>query len=218
MATVQEIMLDSIVKAYRSAEQITINTDRAKAFTDLATACAAALGTAKPAAEDTAVTTVPAAATPAAKTVKRSSKKAAEPSAEEQKTVEQPPAAAAEPEKSAAKEEEKVEEPAAEAKPDIKAEEKAKEEDKTKEKEKDSDDTKTEEDFSEEWTLNALDYFKEEINEMERYQDMFSDDVNSLNKMIQEATEGHCNDVDDITPLNIRLILAFIKNLEEQGQ
>lgn len=212
MATVQEIMIDSIAKAYRAAEQITTNVDRAKAFTELATACASALGTAKSVAEDTAVAAMPPAATPAAKTVKRSSKKAAEPSSEETKPVaqEQP----TEPEKTTEPEQPVVQEDkAAETVSDIK-EDKVKEQEETEKKT----DDKAEENFSDEWTLNALDYFKEEISEMERYQDMFSEDVNSLNKMIQEATEGHCNDVDDITPLNIRLILAFIKNLEEQGQ
>lgn len=199
MATVQEIMIDSIAKAYRAAEQITTNVDRAKAFTDLATACATALGI-KPA-EETEVAAMPTTTTPAAKTVKRSSKKVVE---EQQPKVDEKPATPVpEPAKP-------VKETGAE-KPDVKETKADIKEDQAKEE-------VSEENFTEEWTLNALEYFKEDIDEIERYQSMFRDDPDSLNKMIFEATQGNCNDINEITPLNIRLILSFIQSLEQQGR
>ena len=215
MATVQEIMIDAIAKAYRSAEQITTNVDRAKAFTDLATACAAALSAAKPT-DETVVTAMPAASTPAAKTVKKSSKKP-------QENVSEQPAVSQSKEPEPAKDQSvTTDTTVSEEKSDIK--------DKVKEKEKPAvaekasavettaeDTAAAEENFTEEWTLNALEYFKDEIAEIERYQDMFANDVDSLNLMISEATDKHCTSVDEITPLNIKLILAYIKSLEENS-
>ncbi len=42
---VQDMMLDSLLKASRAAEQITPAVDRAKAYTELAKACAMAIQT-----------------------------------------------------------------------------------------------------------------------------------------------------------------------------
>lgn len=184
MATLKDVILESISKAAAATEAITAPADRARAFLDLASTCAVI---AQQAGLDTEVEQAKSEAAPRTTTTRRRKaavaeepKPAAEPVEEEQK-AEQP-----EPVKKEKKAVKTVEELAAE-----------------------------ECEFTEKWTPNALEYFAADIEEVQRYNDMFADDIESFNKVISDATNGTATEVNQVNPLNIRLVLSYIRNLEE---
>ena len=201
MATVQDVMLDAIVKASRAAEQITTSVDRNRAFVELAKACAMAIQT-------KGVTELPTSEIPKEipKTVKRSRKTATAEEKKEEPKVEQEPQAQQEPdvqqEEQLAQESEPVQESALE-----------------QEKEKTPEQLEEEEyDFTTEWTPKACELMEKEIVEVQRYYNMFANDIETFNSMVSAATEGVSTDIDTITPLNIRIVLQYIKNLEAEGK
>jgi len=210
--SVQDLMLQSLLKAGRAAEQITAAVDRAKAYTELAKACAMAIQTKE---KDTVIE-MPVAETPKEmpKTAKRSTKKAATaaPATEEEKAEE--PAVK---EESVAEEQPVAEEQSQqESVPESKQEESAQQsEEQPKAQEKTPEELEAEEyDFTDEWTPKACEIMAAEIEEIQRYFNMFQDDPAAFNEMVSAATEGVSTDIDTITPLNIRIVLQYIKNLE----
>jgi len=177
MATVREMMVDSLSKAGKAAEQITDNVSRANAFTALAQACAAALGVVK---NDTAeVATVPDDEKPK-KAPKKESVKQSAPTKK------------------------KKEEPKPEPEPEeVEEEEEATDEEIT---------------FTEEWTTEAMEALSGEAAEFNRYCEMFADDVDMLNAMISDATEGTAQCRDDVNPLNIKMVVAYLRAQEEAAE
>jgi len=169
MATVREMMVDSLAKASKAAEQITSSVERAKAFTDLAEACASALSV-----KDVESTEIEAGA-PAKKEETEEKKKAAPKKEKETK-------------KSKKK---------AEPEPEPEAEE------------------KEEHELTEEWDSYAMETLAEEMAKFEAYRDQFEEDEDTLNELISDATEGTAKNVSDVNPLNIKLILDYIKQLED---
>lgn len=193
MANVQEVMLDSLLKASRAADQITPAVDRAKAFTELAKACAMALQT--KGSMDMPTVEAPK-ETP--KTAKRSAKKTAAPVAEEKK-----------------------EEPAESKQQIVQASEAEQQEEQETTPEPAATEEKTPEqleeeeyDFTTEWTPKACELLEKEISEVQRYFNMFQDDPEAFNSMVSAATEGVSTSIDTITPLNIRIVLQYIQALE----
>lgn len=190
MANVKEVMLDSLLKASRAADQITPAVDRAKAFTELAKACAMALQT-------KGSMDMPTVETPkeTPKTAKRSVKKtAAEEKKEEPAESKQQIVQASETEQQ--EEQETTPEPAVT-------------EEKTPEQLEEE-----EYDFTTEWTPKACELLEKEISEVQRYFNMFQDDPEAFNSMVSAATEGVSTSIDTITPLNIRIVLQYIQALE----
>lgn len=194
MATVQDVMLDAIVKASRAAEQITTSVDRNRAFVELAKACAMAIQT-------KGVTELPTSEIPkeTPKTVKRNRKTATAEEKKEEPKVEQEPKAQQE------------EQPVQESEP-------VQESASKQEGEKTPEQLEEEEyDFTTEWTPKACELMEKEIVEVQRYYNMFANDIETFNSMVSAATEGVSTDIDTITPLNIRIVLQYIKNLEAEG-
>ena len=169
MATVREMMVDSLAKASKAAEQITSSVERAKAFTDLAEACASALSV-----KDVESTEIEAGA-PAKKE-----------EAEEKK-------------KAAPKKEKETKKSKKKAEPEPEPEAKEKEE----------------HELTEEWDSYAMETLAEEMAKFEAYRDQFEEDEDTLNELISDATEGTAKNVSDVNPLNIKLILDYIKQLED---
>jgi hypothetical protein len=169
MATVREMMVDSLAKASKAAEQITSSVERAKAFTDLAEACASALSV-----KDVESTEIEASA-PVKKEEAEEKKKATPKKEKETK-------------KSKKK---------AEPEPEAEAEE------------------KEEHELTEEWDSYAMETLAEEMAKFEAYRDQFEEDEDTLNELISDATEGTAKNVSDVNPLNIKLILDYIKQLED---
>ena len=172
MATVRDMMVDSLAKASKAAEQITSSVERAHAFSELAEACASAL------------------AVKGAESAEVDSKKA---EAEEAEVKEE-------------KEEKKEEK-----KPAKKRATKKKE----PEPEPEEDEEESEE-LTEEWTTYAMEALADEVAKFEGYCEQFDDEV--INGMISDATEGVAKDRNDVTPLNIKLILDYIHQLEEAAE
>lgn len=173
MATVRDMMVDSLAKASKAAEQITSSVERAHAFSELAEACASAL------------------AVKGAESAEVDSKKT---EAEEAEVKEE-------------KQEEKKEE----KKPTKKRATKKKE----PEPEPEEDEEESEE-LTEEWTTYAMEALADEVAKFEGYCEQFDDEV--INGMISDATEGVAKDRNDVTPLNIKLILDYIHQLEEAAE
>jgi hypothetical protein len=169
MATVREMMVDSLAKASKAAEQITSSVERAKAFTDLAEACASALSV-----KDVESTEIEASA-PVKKEEAEEKKKATPKKEKETK-------------KSKKK---------AEPEPEAEAEE------------------KEEHELTEEWDSYAMETLAEGMAKFEAYRDQFEEDEDTLNELISDATEGTAKNVSDVNPLNIKLILDYIKQLED---
>ena len=167
MATVREMMVDSLAKASKAAEQITSSVERAKAFTDLAEACASALSV-----KDVESTEIEAGAP-----VKKEE-------AEEKK-------------KATPKKEKETKKSKKKAEPEPEAEE------------------KEEHELTEEWDSYAMETLAEEMAKFEAYRDQFEEDEDTLNELISDATEGTAKNVSDVNPLNIKLILDYIKQLED---
>jgi hypothetical protein len=167
MATVREMMVDSLAKASKAAEQITSSVERAKAFTDLAEACASALSV-----KDVESTEIEASAP-----VKKEE-------AEEKK-------------KATPKKEKETKKSKKKAEPEPEAEE------------------KEEHELTEEWDSYAMETLAEEMAKFEAYRDQFEEDEDTLNELISDATEGTAKNVSDVNPLNIKLILDYIKQLED---
>lgn len=199
MANVQEVMLDSLLKASRAAEQITPAVERAKAFTELAKACAMALQT-----KGSMEIPTTEASKETSKTAKRSTKKTLTPVVEEKKEEElkvEP-----EPEQEQKKKQESAPEQSL-VDPPAPAEEKTPEQLEAEEY-----------DFTNEWTPKACEIMANEIAEIQRYFNMFSGDIATFNSMVSAATEGVSTDIDTITPLNIRIVLQYIKALETESR
>jgi hypothetical protein len=163
------MMVDSLAKASKAAEQITSSVERAKAFTDLAEACASALSV-----KDVESTEIEASA-PVKKEEAEEKKKATPKKEKETK-------------KSKKK---------AEPEPEAEAEE------------------KEEHELTEEWDSYAMETLAEEMAKFEAYRDQFEEDEDTLNELISDATEGTAKNVSDVNPLNIKLILDYIKQLED---
>ena len=72
---------------------------------------------------------------------------------------------------------------------------------------------KEEPEFTNEWTPDALEYFDSEINELQQLKDSIISDYGeeAFDSAIEQATEGQYTSGDDVSPLNIRLILSYIK-------
>ena len=174
MASVKDMMIDSLSKASKAAEQITSNVERAAAFTALANACAVALSTKGDGVEvpATASETVSAPEEKPKKTSKKDTVKQSAPK----------------------KKKEPVPEPEDES-----AEETASEGEAT---------------LTEEWDATAMELLAEEMSEMNRYCEMFSDDEDMLNDMISDATEGTATNRDEVTPLNIKMVVAYLQAKE----
>lgn len=188
MATLKDVMLESINKAVTVTEAITEPMDKAKAFLDLAHTCSIIAQQVGLDIEFTVEQTKNEAAPRTTATRKR--RVAA---AEEPKTVTEP----------------------VEVKQKVEQSEPIK---KTQEKKtvKTTEELDAEEcEFTEKWTPNALEYFATDIEEIQRYSDMFADDIESFNKVISDATNGTATEVNQVNPLNIRLVLSYIRNLEE---
>lgn len=208
---VQDMMLDSLLKASRAAEQITPAVDRAKAYTELAKACAMAIQT-------KGSTDIPITESPkeVPKVAKRSSKKAV-PAVEEKK---EEPKAEPEPIQEVTEEEiqqESEPEPVSIIKPKsapVKKVEPVKESE-VKAKKTPEEMEAEEYDLTTEWTPKAYEILAEDIKEVQRYVTMFKNDEESLNAMISAATEGVATSQEDINPLNIRVVLKYIKDLEQ---
>lgn len=172
MATVRDMMVDSLAKASKAAEQITSSVERAHAFSELAEACASAL------------------AVKGAESAEVDSKKA---EAEEVDVNEE-------------KEEKKEEK-----KPTKKRASKKKEPEPEPEEEEEES-----EELTEEWTTFAMETLADEVAKFEGYCEQFDDEV--INGMISDATEGVAKERNDVTPLNIKLILDYIHQLEEAAE
>lgn len=172
MATVRDMMVDSLAKASKAAEQITSSVERAHAFSELAEACASAL------------------AVKGAESAEVDSKKV---EAEEAEIKEE-------------KEEKKEEK-----KPAKKRATKKKEPEPEPEEEEEES-----EELTEEWTTYAMEALADEVAKFEGYCEQFDDEV--INGMISDATEGVAKDRNDVTPLNIKLILDYIHQLEEAAE
>lgn len=175
MASVKDMMIDSLSKASKAAEQITSNVERAAAFTALANACAVALST-KGDGVEVPATVLETASALEEKTKKTSKKDTVKQSAPKKKKEEPAP----EPE------EEPVEETAGEGEATL----------------------------TEEWDATAMELLAEEMSEMNRYCEMFSDDEDMLNDMISDATEGTATNRDEVTPLNIKMVVAYLQAKE----
>lgn len=173
MATVREMMVDSLAKASKAAEQITSSVERAKAFTDLAEACASALSV-----KDVESTEIEASAP--VKKEEAEEKKKATPKKEKE-----------------TKKSKKKAEPEPEPEAETEAEE------------------KEEHELTEEWDSYAMETLAEEMAKFEAYRDQFEEDEDTLNELISDATEGTAKNVSDVNPLNIKLILDYIKQLED---
>lgn len=198
MANVQEVMLDSLLKASRAAEQITPAVERAKAFTELAKACAMALQT-----KGSMEIPTTEASKETSKTAKRSTKKALTPVVEEKKEEE----LKVEPEQEQKKKQESAPEEQSLIDSSASAEEKTPEQLEAEEY-----------DFTNEWTPKACEIMANEIAEIQRYFNMFQSDITTFNSMVSAATEGVSTDIDTITPLNIRIVLQYIKALETESR
>lgn len=171
MATVRDMMVDSLAKASKAAEQITSSVERAHAFSELAEACASAL--AVKGAESAEVETP--------------SKKADVPV--EEKDVK-----------------EEKEEKKAPVKKKV-----------SKKKEAEPEEEESHE-LTEEWDSYAMETLADEMADLNGYCEQFKDDIEVLNGMIQDATEGVAKTRDDVTPLNIKLVLDYIHQLEEAAE
>ena len=171
MASVKDMMIDSLSKASKAAEQITNSVERAAAFTALANACASALNTKGDGGEVSASETV---ANPEEKTKKASKKDTVKQSAPKKKKEKSAP----EPEEETAEE------------------------------------TTEEVTFTEEWDATAMELLAEEMSEMNRYCEMFSDDEDTLNEMISDATDGTATNREEVTPLNIKMVIAYLQAQE----
>ena len=168
MATVRDMMVDSLAKASKAAEQITSSVERAHAFSELAEACASAL------------------AVKGAESAEVDSKKA-------------------EAEEVDVKEEKEEKKPAKK-----RASKKKEPEPEPEEEEEES------EELTEEWTTFAMETLADEVAKFEGYCEQFDDEV--INGMISDATEGVAKERNDVTPLNIKLILDYIHQLEEAAE
>ena len=201
--SVQDVMLDAIVKASRAAEQITTAVDRNKAYVELAKACAMAIQT-------KGVTELPTSELPkeTPKTAKRSRKTTTAEEKKEEPKIEQEPEV--QQEEQSVQSSETVVEPVPEQKPQ--KDQPVQEQEKTPEQLEEE-----EYDFTTEWTPKACELMEKEIVEVQRYYNMFSNDVETFNSMVSAATEGVSTNIETITPLNIRIVLQYIKNLEAEG-
>lgn len=212
MATVQEVMLIALNKAARASEQITPSLERAKAFTELAKACAMAIQT-KAVKDISSIELSDVEMPKEVQKAKRNTKRVVEektepaalPESEEQKPVEEKPV---EPEPIAKDFEQQIapyQEKVSET--EVQKQEKAPEEIEAEEY-----------DFTNEWTPKAMELLDPQIKEIERYAEMFSDDISVFNAMVTAATHGASVNMDSITPLNIRIVLQYIQNLEKESK
>ena len=216
MATsVQDMMLDSLLKASRAAEQITTNVDRAKAFTELANACAMALQT--KVTDD--IPTVEALKEAPKTAVKKGTKKAAEKvaqSAEEQQTVEETKVVEEMPQPVV---KEAKEEPEPEpVKGEQTSAEPAKEE--SVQSTNPLEDLISDEDLelTDSWTPKALEVLAKEVSIFQGYINKFGDDTEIMMTLIRDATNGQVSSVRGVNPMNIRMVIAYIQQLEQKGQ
>lgn len=188
MATLKDVILESINKAAAATEAITAPADKAKAFLDLVNVCSVI---AQQIGLDTELTVEQAKSEVASRTTTTRRRKST--TVEESKPTVEP-----------VKEEQKVKQPET-----VKTAQE-------KKAVKDTEESVAKEcDFTEKWTPNALEYFAADIEEVQRYSDMFADDIESFNKVISDATNGTATEVNQVNPLNIKLVLSYIRNLEE---
>lgn len=180
MATVKEMMVESLSKAGKAADQITDNMSRATAFTALAQACAAALSVSKSDGSEVVTSTL----------VEEAEKPKKAPSKKD--TVKQ-----------SAPKKKKEEEPVPES---------------ATEEEEQTANTTEEPTLTDEWDATAMELLANEMAEFNRYCEMFADDDDVLNDMISDATEGTAKNREDVTPLNIKMVVAYLQAQEAAAE
>lgn len=251
MATVQDIMLDSLVKAQRAAEQIMNNTERAHAFSELATACAAAIKAVtkaddKPAAnavvEEKAVEEAPKAAPK-----RRTRKAAATEIVKEEPAAEQETTAAPATEQSK-EDKEEVSKPVQEEvipDPDPIPDEESKEvttQPPVSEsapvqeavtipvpeaapapepvQEETPPTAEEEPPLTDQWTPQAVQAMRPYVEKLQKFINDYG--MDPVRAMIYNATDGEISEPNDVTPLNIKLILEYgeacIKRAQQEQQ
>lgn len=243
MATVQDIMLDSLVKAQRAAEQIMNNTERAHAFSELATACAAAIR-----ANNTASAVVEEKAEDAPKTSapkRRTRKAAATEIVKEEPVVEQDITAAPVTEQSK-EDKEEVSKPVQEEvipDPDPIPDEEPKEvttqppvsesapvqeavtiPEAAPASESVQEETppaaEEEPPLTDQWTPQAVQAMRPYVEKLQKFINDYG--MDPVRAMIYNATDGKISEPNDVTPLNIKLILEYgeacIKRAQQEQQ
>lgn len=232
MATVQEIMLDSLVKAQRAAEQIMNNTERAHAFSELATACAAAIR-----ANNTASAVVEEKVEDAPKTSapkRRTRKAAAEPAKEEvvpEQEAVQPVSEPEQPKEEIIPDPEPVQEEAQEAVPaSTLVQESAKEvitppsvsESAPVQETTDSaattpmPDSAPEEPVYEQWTPQAMQALEPYINKLQGFINAYGNEA--VRALINNATHGRVTEPNQISPMEIKLIVQLGEKCIQEAQ
>ena len=201
MAKIQDMILYALEQEYKAADQIINNVERAHAFFELTQACTLAIqaqGDTNIATSVVPETTVVAENTKTIRT--RKSRK---------QTV-QPELATKEPTTAETITEEPVTEPIEKVQQDIQ------EEDIQQEVLKDL--KPTVEDKSDEWTDEAMLEMEDDLREFNAICEELSEyPEGTLADLIKQATDGAAQSEKEVTPSNIRVIIAYIRELQNNA-
>lgn len=66
------------------------------------------------------------------------------------------------------------------------------------------------------WTEETLEEFKNEIAYIQEIKNTLGDDANQLNAIVSEYSNGKITSIDDLTPIDIKGFVDFLKTLSEE--
>lgn len=75
---------------------------------------------------------------------------------------------------------------------------------------------KSEEELTENWTAYSMQLLADEMAKIQAYSEEIGEDT--LIEVANTATDGQVKEMGDITPLNIKLVLAYLDQLKEQAE
>ena len=202
MAKIQDMILYALEQEYKAADQIINNVERAHAFFELTQACTLAIQ----AQGDTTITT---SAIPEATVVTESTTKTVRTRKSRKQTAQPEPVA-----EESVVVETVAEEPAIE--PVEKAQQDIQEENIQQETPEDS--KPTVEDKSDEWTDEAMLEMEDDLREFNAIcEELAEYPEGTLADLIRQATDGAAQNEKEVTPSNIRVIIAYIRELQNNA-
>lgn len=204
MAKIQDMILYAIQQEYKAADQIINNVERAHAFFELTQACALAIQTQG----DTTITTVPETAVVTENTKPVRNKK------NKKQTVVQPEPATEE----SAVVETIAEESAVEltTEPETELTEDAQQDTQEENIQQDIFEEPVKvEDKSDEWTEEAMLEMEDDLREFSAICDELAEyPEGTLSDLIRQATNGKAQSEKEVTPSNIREVIAYVRELQ----
>ena len=75
---------------------------------------------------------------------------------------------------------------------------------------------KQEEELTDKWTAYSMQLLAEEMSRIQGYSEEIGEET--LIEVAKEATGGQVNEMGDITPLNIKLVLSCLDKLKEEAE